>query len=79
MGERRQWGVVCGRRAVRGGRHHLDLQRHLGEGGVIPKRNMVTYEASDAIHRVGEPNDVELVVTDEAGNQTVWARTLKWP
>lgn len=44
-----------------------------------PKRNMVTYEADDAIHRVGEPNDVELVVTDEAGNQTVWVRTLKWP
>jgi hypothetical protein len=44
-----------------------------------PKRNMVTYEASDALHPLGVPCLVRLVVTDEVGNETVWERSLAWP
>lgn len=44
-----------------------------------PKRNMVTYEAADAIHPRGRPCSVELQVTDEVGNIQSWQRTLTWP
>gem|GEM_PF-240664 len=44
-----------------------------------PKRNMVTYEAADAIHPRGLPCSVTLQVTDEVGNIHTWQRTLAWP
>ena len=44
-----------------------------------PKRNMLTYEASDAIHPRGVACPVTLTVTDEVGNTTTWERSLTWP
>ena len=44
-----------------------------------PKRNMVTYEAADAIHPRGLPCSVTLQVTDEVGNIHTWQRILTWP
>ena len=44
-----------------------------------PKRNMLTYEASDGIHPRGVPCPVSLTVTDEVGNTTTWERSLTWP
>jgi len=44
-----------------------------------PKRNMLTYEASDEIHPRGVPCPVSLTVTDEVGNTTTWERSLTWP
>lgn len=43
-----------------------------------PKRNMVTYKASDGIHPVGQTCQVKLVAKDASGNQTLWDRTLSW-
>ena len=44
-----------------------------------PKRNMLTYEASDGIHPRGVACPVTLTVTDEVGNTTTWERSLTWP
>lgn len=44
-----------------------------------PKRNMVTYEASDQRHPRGKACLVRLVVADEVGNVTTWERELTWP
>lgn len=44
-----------------------------------PKRRMVTYEGSDALHTVGTPHVVELRITDASGNVATWSRTLTWP
>ena len=44
-----------------------------------PKRNMLTYEASDGIHPRGVACPVSLTVTDEVGNTTTWVRSLTWP
>ena len=44
-----------------------------------PKRNMLTYEASDGIHPRGVACPVSLTVTDEVGNTTIWERSLTWP
>ena len=44
-----------------------------------PKRNMLTYEASDGIHPRGVACPVSLTVTDEVGNTTTWERSLTWP
>jgi len=44
-----------------------------------PKRNMLTYEASDGIHPRGVTCPVSLTVTDEVGNKTTWERSLTWP
>ena len=44
-----------------------------------PKRRMVTYQGTDALHTVGEPHVVELRVTDASGNVASWSRTLTWP
>lgn len=44
-----------------------------------PKRNMLTYEASDGIHPRGVACPVSLTVTDEVGNTTTWERNLIWP
>lgn len=44
-----------------------------------PKRNMLTYEASDGVHPLGTSCPVTLKVTDTVGNVTVWERMLTWP
>ena len=44
-----------------------------------PKRNMLTYEASDGIHPRGVACPVSLTVTDEVGNTMTWERSLTWP
>lgn len=44
-----------------------------------PKRNMVTYEASDGRHPSGTPVRAELEVTDAVGNVASWSGTLAWP
>ena len=44
-----------------------------------PKRNMVTYEATDGLHPSGSPVQVELKVMDGVGNTSAWSGTLIWP
>jgi len=44
-----------------------------------PKRNMLTYEASDGVHPRGVPCPVSLSVTDKVGNTATWERSLTWP
>jgi hypothetical protein len=44
-----------------------------------PKRNMATYEATDARHPSGAPVRVQLEVMDAVGNAATWSGTLVWP
>ena len=44
-----------------------------------PKRNMVTYEATDALHARGRSVKAVLTVEDEVGNVEVWEGGLVWP
>ena len=44
-----------------------------------PKRNMVTYQASDGVHARGRSVKAVLTVEDEVGNAQVWEGGLVWP
>jgi len=44
-----------------------------------PKRNMVTYQASDGVHARGQSVKAVLTVEDEVGNVQVWEGGLFWP
>ena len=44
-----------------------------------PKRNMITYEASDGRHVPGQVHDVVLVASDAVGNVQEWRRPMTWP
>ena len=44
-----------------------------------PKRNMVTYQASDGVHARGRSVKAVLTVEDEVGNVQVWEGGLVWP
>ena len=44
-----------------------------------PKRNMVTYEATDAMHARKQPVQAKLIAEDEVGNVQVWEGALVWP
>ena len=44
-----------------------------------PKRNMVTYQASDGVHARGRSVKAVLTVEDEVGNVQVWKGGLVWP
>lgn len=44
-----------------------------------PKRNMITYQASDGRHVPGQVHDVALVVEDAVGNVQEWRRPIMWP
>ena len=44
-----------------------------------PKRNMVTYQASDGVHARGRSVKAVLTVEDEVGNEQVWEGGLVWP
>ena len=44
-----------------------------------PKRNMATYECSDARHDLQSRSLLKLEVTDQVGNVGVWEGSIAWP